>query len=1019
MQRLRLKHIIMTNTSDKIKIRKQVSFWFGCSMLILLSVVSVSSYLNINHILAKNIEAQMQHVQNSFTSEVSSDTDTISALIDPIVADESLQHAFLVRDRQGLLDNVRMLFEENRAKYRITHFYFHDIDRVNFLRVHNPSMYGDLINRFTALGAERTQKQYHGIELGPLGTFTLRVVRPWKVDGELIGYIELGEEIKHITPKLKQATGSDLIFVINKQYLNRDKWQEGNEMLGKNGNWDQFVDFVAIDSTITTIPETIQEYLTSSHSQHADRLVKMKLEGKNYLGKFLPLIDAGDCDVGDIVIISNITEAKANYIKLLSMIVGVFLVVGSLLTILFNRFLKQIEHRLKAANNDLQDKIEEQGRTEQNLTRAIQQTEESKKQLKEANQDLIRVAEKISITMTSIVEGGDMKKSLVFENPEMINCQQTKNCGKTDCPAYSESVPTRCWEIASTFCKEQSQGLFAKRINNCAKCEVYQQARSNPICNLGESFNTMITVLTDRQEELKKSKEISLSMMEDLNKTQAEQKKLVHDMGKRMKEIKCMYGVTDSIRSRESLREVFMDAVMLVPPGCQHPEITQARITYDENDYVLDVFEESPWKMSSDIVVNGHVRGSLEVYYKEERPECDEGPFLKEERHLIDNIAHVLSEAVERKEIEQKLHQIQVAMEDATDAIAITNEEGHITYINAAFGKLFKYTSGETETIDFNSIFVDPAIGANAYRESLNGGFWTGETEMVSSEEQVFSAYLRSSSITDKGSNHLGVLFVINDITELKEAEKHQAKLLEQVASINGELMSFAYIISHDLKAPLRGISSLADWLSDDYRDALGEDGKGQMDLLKSRVGRMQDLIDGVLQYSRVGRVKEEVVDVELGEVVPEVIDLLAAGENISITVDKDLPTISSEKTRISQLFQNILSNSIKYMDKPQGQIHVGCAEDGDNWRFSISDNGPGIEEKHFEKIFQIFQTVSEDDSYESTGVGLSVVKKIVEMYGGSIWVESEVGKGCTFFFTLPMKERISNNETVKANTVS
>ena len=282
---------------------------------------------------------------------------------------------------------------------------------------------------------------------------------------------------------------------------------------------------------------------------------------------------------------------------------------------------------------------------------------------------------------------------------------------------------------------------------------------------------------------------------------------------------------------------------------------------------------------------------------------------------------------------------------------------------------------------------------------------------MVSSNGQVFPAYLRSTSITDENLNNLGVLFVINDITELKEAEKRQAKLLEQVESVNDELKSFAYIISHDLKAPLRGISSLANWLSDDYRDALGNDGKQQMDLLKSRVGRMQDLIDGVLQYSRVGRVKEDIVDIELNQVIPEVIDLLAAPKNISITVDNDLPVISAEKTRISQLFQNILSNSIKYMDKPEGQIRIGCVEDGNNWRFSLSDNGPGIEEKHFEKIFQIFQTISDSDSYESTGVGLSVVKKIVEVYGGSIRVESEVGNGCTFYFKLPKENKYNSEE--------
>ena len=117
------------------------------------------------------------------------------------------------------------------------------------------------------------------------------------------------------------------------------------------------------------------------------------------------------------------------------------------------------------------------------------------------------------------------------------------------------------------------------------------------------------------------------------------------------------------------------------------------------------------------------------------------------------------------------------------------------------------------------------------------------------------------------------------------------------------------------------------------------------------------------------------------------------------------------------QVFQNLLSNAIKYMDKPKGQIKIGCAEQNGFWKFSIEDNGPGIDQKHFEKIFQIFQTLSPRDQFESTGIGLTVVKKIILLYGGKIWVESKVGKGTTFFFTLP-KQKIGNkkNEKHKAN---
>ena len=129
---------------------------------------------------------------------------------------------------------------------------------------------------------------------------------------------------------------------------------------------------------------------------------------------------------------------------------------------------------------------------------------------------------------------------------------------------------------------------------------------------------------------------------------------------------------------------------------------------------------------------------------------------------------------------------------------------------------------------------------------------------------------------------------------------------------------------------------------------------------------------------------------------------MVAQPENIKVKVEGDFPTVITEKTRLEQVFQNLISNAGKYMDKPEGRIKIACSENENHWTFSVADNGPGIEEKHFKKIFQIFQTLAPRDEIESTGVGLSLVKKIVEMYGGNVWVESEVGKGSSFFFTLP-----------------
>jgi len=254
------------------------------------------------------------------------------------------------------------------------------------------------------------------------------------------------------------------------------------------------------------------------------------------------------------------------------------------------------------------------------------------------------------------------------------------------------------------------------------------------------------------------------------------------------------------------------------------------------------------------------------------------------------------------------------------------------------------------------------------------------------------------------------------EITEREEAERRQAELIEKVDNINKELKDFASIVSHDLKAPLRGIKSLATWILDDCSDKLGEQGNEQMNLLLGRVERMYNLIDGIIQYSKAGRIEEKNVPVNLDDFIPEAIDMLVPPENISITIENTMPVIECAETHVMQLFQNLLSNAIKYMDKPQGQIKVGCVEEDGFWKFSIADNGPGIEEKHFEKIFKMFQALSVSEDFEGTGVGLTIAKKIVELYGGNIWVESKIGKGSTFFFTLPKQEMGVINAKLEAN---
>ncbi len=346
-------------------------------------------------------------------------------------------------------------------------------------------------------------------------------------------------------------------------------------------------------------------------------------------------------------------------------------------------------------------------------------------------------------------------------------------------------------------------------------------------------------------------------------------------------------------------------------------------------------------------------------------------------------------------------------VETAVDAIITIDEQGIIDSFNPAAERLFGYA--RDEVLGKNVSLLMPSPFREQHDSYIEHYLATGERRIIGSGREVAAQRKDGTTfpiLLAVSEMHVGNrrLFtgLVHDITLRKQAENRQARLIHELESANEELKNFAYVVSHDLKAPLRAIGSLADWISADQSDKVDADGKEHLRLLKQRVRRMDALIDGILQYSRVGRVRETVVDVDLNEIVQEALAMLAPPPHIRVEVAPGLPLVRAERTRILQLFQNLLSNAIKYLDKPEGLIRVDCVGHEEDWEFSVSDNGPGIETRHFKRIFQLFQTLAPKDRVESTGVGLALVKKIVELYGGRIWVESLPGVGSTFFFTLP-----------------
>jgi len=352
------------------------------------------------------------------------------------------------------------------------------------------------------------------------------------------------------------------------------------------------------------------------------------------------------------------------------------------------------------------------------------------------------------------------------------------------------------------------------------------------------------------------------------------------------------------------------------------------------------------------------------------------------------------------------------------DSIISMNAEGIVTEFNPAAVRTFGYTRDEA---------IGKALGDLIVPERLRGAHRAGlRRYLETGKEQVIGKRLELPAMRKDGTEFdceltitrsdiaeqpafTGVLRDISDRKKLEaermKSESEREQLIKALARSNQELDQFAYVASHDLKAPLRGIANLSQWIEEDLGENLGGENKSQMELLRGRVHRMEALIDGILQYSRAGRVKAKPESIDTGALVADVIELMAPPKEIAIRIAPDMPTVRAEKTPLQQVFMNLIGNAIKHTGKDNPAIDVTWADAGPFIEFSVGDNGQGIAPQYHERIFGIFQTLEARDKVEGTGIGLSVVQKIVDAKGGRVWVESDVGRGARFKFLWPLIE--------------
>jgi PAS domain S-box-containing protein len=382
---------------------------------------------------------------------------------------------------------------------------------------------------------------------------------------------------------------------------------------------------------------------------------------------------------------------------------------------------------------------------------------------------------------------------------------------------------------------------------------------------------------------------------------------------------------------------------------------------------------------------------------------------LRDSEGLVIGVLGSHDDITTQKRAEETLRKLSRAVEQSPTSIVITDREARIEYVNAKFTELTGYTpeevlgqnprvlnSGETPRETFRQMWTT----------ILTGLEWRGEFHNRKKNGELYWEAAIISPLKNSAGAITHFVAVKEDINARKQAEQKLASVLGELERSNRDLEQFAYIASHDLQEPLRLVSSFVQLLGQRYRGRLDANADQFIGFAVDGAQRMQTLIQDLLAYSRVGRETRPFVPVDCGAIMTQVVQTLslAIREQQAVVTYDPLPTVPGDPIQLGQLFQNLVANALKFHRDEPPRVHVGAVltEDKKSWQFAVRDNGIGIDAAFYERIFVIFQRLHGRSKYPGSGIGLSICKKIVELHGGRIWVDSVKDRGTIFYFTLP-----------------
>lgn len=560
--------------------------------------------------------------------------------------------------------------------------------------------------------------------------------------------------------------------------------------------------------------------------------------------------------------------------------------------------------------------------------------------------------------------------------------------------------------IGSSNSINRLKRIESKLIDERKHLEDLVEKRTQKLKKANEKLQKEIEERTAIEEELRVTNEQLVDEIETQKAMKQEKEKLVAHLQERMKELECLYTIAEITKDdTKSIEKALQECVNVMPPGWNYPEFTYSRIIYNDKQFTSKPFEETNFMQEANLIIGHERRGKLQVFLSEQKAKELKKPFLHEESNLIQGIAYNISRFIKKRITDQKINE---------------QKERFLTIFNN-FPEILYVVDPETyEVLFVNQAFEDmlgsDPVGDKCY-EKFQGfdkpcRFCT--TEKIQNTKSpytweyynpILEKYLLITDQIIQWPDGRDVRFeVAIDITKRKQAEEKLTLTLKDLKRSNEELERFAYVASHDLQEPLRKVKSFTELFANKYKGSLDEKADRYIHYIVDGAERMQILINDILSFSRIttrGKAFEETNLQHILTVTLNNLSRMIEEHRATITYDK-LPTVIADDSQMLQVFQNLIHNAIKFSGKEDPQIHISAKETSRFWKISVQDNGIGIESEYFDKIFVIFQRLHTRKEYSGTGIGLAICKKIIDRHGGEMWVESQEGKGSTFYFTLP-----------------